>query len=143
MPLLPLPANLPATVPATVLSLLGQAHHVGTTLAVQAQTRLSSVMLGVLPPVLPADVSITPNSKLPGTTQLNTLIGGMVTWVLLACVAAVLIGAASWGIGNRSGYYGATQNGRMMVLGGSVGAMVAGAASALVNYGFGLGSAVH
>jgi hypothetical protein len=110
-----------------------------TALAARTQTRLAAVASGVLP----ADVSITPNSKLPGTTQLNTLIGGMVTWVLLACVTAVLIGAASWGIGNRSGHYGATQNGRMMVLGGSVGAMVAGAASALVNYGFGLGSAVH
>jgi hypothetical protein len=92
---------------------------------------------------LPLEVSVTPNSKLPGTTQLNSLIGGMVTWVLLACVGAVLLGAAAWGIGNRSGYYGAQQNGRMMVLGGAVGAMVAGAASALVNFGFGLGSAVH
>jgi hypothetical protein len=103
----------------------------------------SRVVAHVPSSVLAPSVSITPNSKLPGTTQLNTLLGGLVTWVLLACVAAVLIGAASWGIGNRSGYYGATQNGRMMVLGGSVGAMVAGAASALVNYGFGLGSAVH
>jgi hypothetical protein len=129
--------------PATAATLLGHVqHHIqhqGLSAVVRTQGRLTPVLSGVLP----ADVSITPNSKLPGTTQLNTLIGGMVTWVLLACVAAVLIGAASWGIGNRSGYYGATQNGRMMVLGGSVGAMVAGAASALVNYGFGLGSAVH
>ena len=125
--------------PATAVTLLGHVQNLGLSAAVRTQSRLTAVLSGVLP----ADVSITPNSKLPGTTQLNTLIGGMVTWVLLACVAAVLIGAASWGIGNRSGYYGATQNGRMMVLGGSVGAMVAGAASALVNYGFGLGSAVH
>jgi hypothetical protein len=108
-----------------------------------ATATLAVRLNGLLPAGLPGDVDVTPNSKLPGTTELNTLLGGMVTWVLLACVAAILIGAASWGIGNRSGYYGATQNGRMMVLGGSVGAMVAGAASALVNYGFGLGSAVH
>jgi hypothetical protein len=31
----------------------------------------------------------------------------------------------------------------MMVLGGAVGAMVAGAAAALVNFGFGIGSAVQ
>ena len=92
---------------------------------------------------LPLDVSITPNSKLPGTPQLTTLVGGLVTWVLLACVGAVLLGAAAWGIGSRSGYYGAQQNGRMMVLGGAVGAMVAGAAAALVNFGFGIGSAVQ
>lgn len=133
---------MPLTVPiltAVVPALVRHTEHLTAALAVRTQSRLGSLATAVLP----ADVSITPNSKLPGTTQLNTLIGGMVTWVLLACVAAVLIGAASWGIGNRSGYYGATQNGRMMVLGGSVGAMVAGAASALVNYGFGLGSAVH
>lgn len=133
---------MPLTVPTLTVAMPALARHtehLTAALAVRTQSRLRSLATAVLP----ADVSITPNSKLPGTTQLNTLIGGMVTWVLLACVAAVLIGAASWGIGNRSGYYGATQNGRMMVLGGSVGAMVAGAASALVNYGFGLGSAVH
>jgi hypothetical protein len=97
-----------------------------------------------LPGALPGtDVSVKPNGKLPGTPQLNTLVGGLVTWVLLACVTAVLLGAAAWGIGSRSGHYGATQQGRMMVLGGAVGAMVAGAAAALVNFGFGLGSSVQ
>jgi hypothetical protein len=88
-------------------------------------------------------VNVSPNSKLPGTAQLTSLVGGMMTWVLLACVVAVLIGAATWGFGSRSGHYGATQQGRMMVLGGAVGALVAGAATALVNFGFGLGGAVH
>ncbi len=88
-------------------------------------------------------VSVDPNSKLPGTAQLNSLIGGLVTWVLLACVAAVLFGAATWGLGSRSGHYGASQQGRMMVLGGAVGAMIAGAAAALVNFGFGIGSTVR
>ena len=121
---------MPLTTLTVLMPVLARhTEHVTTALAVRTQTRLG----GLATAVLPVDVSITPNSKLPGTTQLNTLIGGMVTWVLLACVAAVLIGAASWGIGNRSGMYGATQNGRMMVLGGS----------ALVNSGIGLGSAVH
>ena len=115
---------------------------VTTTLASTIGAQLGSARDAVLVR-LPLDVSITPNSKLPGTTQLNTLIGGLVTWVLLACVGAVLLGAAAWGIGSKSGYYGAQQNGRMMVLGGAVGAMVAGAAAALVNYGFGIGSSVQ
>jgi hypothetical protein len=88
-------------------------------------------------------VSVHPNSKLPGTAQLTSLIGGLTTWVLLACVVAVLAGAATWGFGSRSGHFGASQHGRWMVLGGTVGALVAGAASALVNYGFTLGGTVH
>lgn len=88
-------------------------------------------------------VAVDPNSELPGTAQLTGLVGGLMTWVLLACVVAILVGAAAWGFGARSGHYGATQQGRMMVLGGAAGAMIAGAATAVVNFGFGLGSAVH
>jgi hypothetical protein len=88
-------------------------------------------------------VAVDPNSKLPGTVQLTSLVGGLMTWVLLACVAAVLIGAAAWGFGSRSGHFAATQQGRTMVLGGVAGAMITGAATALVNFGFGVGGAVH
>ncbi|MCW2599464.1 MAG: hypothetical protein JWM02_1293 [Frankiales bacterium] len=88
-------------------------------------------------------VAVDPNSKLPGTAQLTSLVGGMMTWVLLACVVAVLAGAATWSFGSRSGHFGASQQGRMMVLGGAVGAMITGAAAALVNFGFGVGGTVH
>lgn len=87
-------------------------------------------------------VSVSPNNNLPGTSQLTQLIGGMMTWVLLACVVAVLAGAAAWGFGARFGHYGSQQSGRMMVLGGVVGALVAGAAVALVNFGFHMGGTV-
>ena len=89
------------------------------------------------------DVSVHPNSNLPGTVQLTALIGGLMTWVLLACVLAVLAGAAAWGFGARSGHFGASQQGRLMVVGGVAGAMIAGAATALINFGFGLGATVH
>jgi hypothetical protein len=89
------------------------------------------------------NVTVDPNSTLPGTPQLTALVGGLMTWVLLACVVAVLVGAATWGFGSRTGHMGAAQQGRMMVLGGAVGALVAGAATALVNFGFHLGGAVH
>jgi hypothetical protein len=88
-------------------------------------------------------ISVKPNTNLPGTAQLEQLVGGAVTWVLLACVAAVLFGAAAWGFGSRSGHYASAQHGRMMCLGGAVGAFVAGAAVAFVNFGFGVGGTVH
>lgn len=90
-----------------------------------------------------AQVRVNPNADLPGTSQMQDLVGGFMTWVLLACVAAVLVGAATWGFGARSGHYGASSQGRSMVLGGAVGALIAGAAVALVNYAFGVGGAVH
>lgn len=93
--------------------------------------------------VLRAAVSVNPNGNLPGTAQLTSLVGGLMTWVLLACVVAVLAGAATWGFGSRSGHLGASQQGRMMVLGGALGAMITGAATALVNFGFGVGGTVH
>jgi hypothetical protein len=88
-------------------------------------------------------VTINPNSNLPGTPQLSQLLGGLMTWVLLACVAAVLLGAAAWGLGARSGHVGSAQQGRAMVLGGTVGALIAGAAVALVNFAFGIGGTVR
>jgi hypothetical protein len=106
-------------------------------------TAVSSVTARVAARLAAHTVAVDPNSKLPGTTQLNNLVGGLMTWVLLACVAAVLIGAAAWGFGSKMSHYAATQNGRTMVLGGVAGAMITGAATALVNYGFGIGATVH
>ena len=53
------------------------------------------------------------------------------------------VGAAAWGFGSRSGHYASAQHGRMMCLGGAIGAFVAGAAVAFVNFGFGVGGTVH
>lgn len=93
--------------------------------------------------MIAAGVSVNPNSNLPGTAQLTQLVGGMMTWVLLACVLAVLAGAAAWGFGARFGHMASAQSGRMMVLGGAVGAMVAGSAVALVNFAFHVGGTVR
>ena len=75
---------------------------------------------------------------------MGTLAAALGAAGLAAAVAgALLAGAAAWGFGSRSGHFGATQHGRLMVLGGAVGALVAGAATALDNFGFGIGGTVH
>lgn len=88
-------------------------------------------------------IDISPNNTLPGTAQIAALVGGLVTWVLYACGAAILLGAGAWGLGHHSGNYAAEHRGRAMALGGVIGAMVAGAASTLVNFGFGVGGSAH
>lgn len=125
------------------LLIAGPGNSIAARLSGHAHALFASGSSGVNVRVLRAAVSVNPNGNLPGTAQLTNLVGGLMTWVLLACVVAVLAGAATWGFGSRSGHLGASQQGRMMVLGGALGAMITGAATALVNYGFGVGGTVH
>ena len=125
------------------LFIAGPVNSVSALMAGHTNALLAGVSSRVHLGVLAAAVSVNPNGNLPGTAQLTSLVGGLMTWVLLACVVAVLAGAATWGFGSRSGHLGASQQGRMMVLGGALGAMITGAATALVNFGFGVGGTVH
>jgi hypothetical protein len=88
-------------------------------------------------------VSVDPDAgALPGTEQLMSLIDGLAFWGLLACVAVLLAGAACWAAGSRGANYGAVANGKQMVLGGVIGAILTGAAQAVVNFFYNLGQGV-
>lgn len=88
-------------------------------------------------------VTVNPDAgALPGTQQLQQVINGMAFWSLLACVAAVLIGAGAWAFGSRGGHYGAIGNGKTLVAGGVIGGFLIGAASAIVNFFTSVGSGV-
>ena len=93
---------------------------------------------------LPAGVSTRPDpSGLPGGTALQHLLNGLVFVGLLSCVAAVVVGGATWFVGAQAGNFTASIGGRRAVLAGMVGALVIGAAAAIVNFFFSAGSAVH
>jgi hypothetical protein len=85
-------------------------------------------------------LSVKPNSGAPGAAQLGQLVGDTLFYALLACTAGVIVGGAAWALGSHSGNYQATSRGRAGFLTGLGGAVVCGAAVAIVNYGFGLGS---
>ena len=85
-------------------------------------------------------VSVSPNSSLPVTNALNTLIGGLETIALLGCVGAIVVGGVIWAAGSRSGNYGGAHRGREMVLYGLLGAALIGGAAALVNWATGIGA---
>lgn len=88
-------------------------------------------------------VQVNPDAgALPGTRELQQVINGMAFWALLACVAAVLIGAGAWAFGSRGGHYGAIGNGKTLVAGGVIGGFLIGAASAIVNFFTSVGSGV-
>ncbi|MEZ4588696.1 MAG: DUF6112 family protein [Gemmatimonadales bacterium] len=91
-----------------------------------------------------ADISVKPNPKgLPGTEALEKLVNGLAAVALLGCGAAVVIGAAQWGLGQRANNYSQAADGKTKMLYGIGGAFVVGATSAIINFFYGAGSAVR
>lgn len=92
---------------------------------------------------VPAQVDVNVNKDgLPGGDALTQLVGGLMWMGLIACVAAIIIGAAAWGLAGHSGNYQAAYMGRKAVLGGFLGALLIGAAAAIVTFAFDLGKTV-
>lgn len=71
---------------------------------------------------------------LPGTQALEKLVNGLAAIALLGCGAALVIGAAQWGLGQRANNYSQAADGKTKMLYGIGGAFVVGAASALINF---------
>ncbi len=93
---------------------------------------------------LVAAVSVKPNpSGLPGTPALEKLLDGVAALALLACVGAILLGAAQWSLGNRSHNYSQAADGKARMLYGVGGAFAIGAAAAVINFFYNSGAAVH
>jgi hypothetical protein len=103
-------------------------------------------LLAQVPTPTPApggDVN-TPIDKtgLPGGDALAKLVGGLMYMGLILCIAAIVVGAAMWGLSAHSGNYQGAYMGRKAVLGGFLGALLIGAAAAIVRFAFGAGQGV-
>ena len=81
-----------------------------------------------------AQVSVSPDaSGMPGAHLVQRLLDWGLMAALWACLAALLAGAGVYGLSLHNGNYGGASKGRMMALGGAVGAVVAGLAPTVVN----------
>jgi hypothetical protein len=90
------------------------------------------------------NISISPNGgNLPGSDALEKLVGGLMFWGLIACVAGAIISAGAWALSNRTGNYHHASAGKAGFVACGVGALVIGAASAYVEFLFNTGSHVH
>ena len=97
-------------------------------------TRLKVV--GQVPPLDPA----RGRQWIPNYEQIISALNGLTLAGLLFAAGVVVVGGATWALAaNRAHTQGVTW-GRFMVIGGFIGAVVIGAASAIVNAGFRLGS---
>jgi hypothetical protein len=81
------------------------------------------------------DVNIHPNRNgLPGIGSLETMVGALLTFGLIASVAGVAISAIAWAIGSHSGNPHVAGKGKSGVLVAMAAAFLIGASTFLVNF---------
>lgn len=86
---------------------------------------------------------VTPNTDgLPGLEQIKSVVGALSTWGLVACVAAVFVGAGLMAFGRLSSRPGASDGGKTTLLAATGGAVLIGGANAIVAFFAALGSQI-
>ena len=81
------------------------------------------------------DPGVTANTTgLPGLVQLRSIVGGMLTFGLVACVAALVASAVTWGFGSNSGNPHLAGRGKTGVVVSAGAALLIGAANAIVAF---------
>ena len=93
--------------------------------------------------VLAADPGISPNNGgLPGLSVLKQIVGALLTWGLVACVAGLVVSVIVWALGHHGGNYSHTSNVKTGVLVSAGGALLIGGANAIVAFFSGLGAGI-
>ena len=102
------------------------------------------MLVAALSTLLPMDdPGITSNTTgLPGLEQLRTIVGAMLTFGLVMCVAALVASAVVWGFGSNSGNPHLAGRGKTGVLVAAGAALLIGAANAIVTFFSNAGSLV-
>jgi len=91
-----------------------------------------------------AAVSARPDpSGLPGSSVAERLVNGLFFYTLLGCLAGLLISVMIWVFSSRAQNYHHAATGRQGTIIAACGALIAGAAPALVNFFQTLGSQVE
>ena len=84
-----------------------------------------------------------PNPQgLPGSRALESLIGGLAFWALLASLAGLIISAAVWALSSHAGNYHHAGMGKRGTLISAGAAMLVGAAPAIISFFEDLGGTV-
>jgi Family of unknown function (DUF6112) len=92
-----------------------------------------------MPPL--ADVNVTPNSSgLPGISELQDIVGALLTIGLIAALAGLALSAMVWAVGNHSANPVLSGRGKTGVLVSFVSAALIGGAVVLINFFAGAGA---
>ena len=82
-----------------------------------------------------ANPGISPNgSGLPGLGEVRKIVGALLTWGLVACVAGLVISAMVWAVSSNAGNYHGTSKGKTGVLVCAAAAMLIGGANAIIGF---------
>lgn len=91
-----------------------------------------------------AQVSAKPDaSGLPGSSVAEKLVNGLFFYTLLGCLAGLLLSVLIWVFSSRAQNYHHAATGRQGTIIAAGGALIAGAAPALINFFQTLGSQVE
>ena len=86
---------------------------------------------------------ITPNeSGLPGLAVMREIVGALLTWGLVACVAGLVVSVIVWAIARQQGNYGYASGAKTGVLVSVGGALLIGGANAIVAFFSNLGGQI-
>ncbi len=83
------------------------------------------------------------NTGLPGLTVLRSMVGALLTWGLLACVAGLVISVIIWALAHHQGNYSQVSSGKTGVLVSAGGALLIGGANAIVGFFSTAGAGIH
>jgi hypothetical protein len=95
-----------------------------------------------LHPVL-ADPNVSPNQDgLPGVSEARKIVGALLTFGLIACVAGVVISSIVWALSSHNGNSHYASRGKVGVVVSAGAALLIGGADAIVTFFQGAGSAI-
>ena len=94
--------------------------------------------------VIAGDPGVRPNTNgLPGLGVLQQMVGALLTWGLLACLAGLVISVMMWALAHHQGNYSQVSSGKTGVLVAAGGALLLGGANAIIGFFSALGAGIH
>ena len=93
---------------------------------------------------LAGDPGVRPNDNgLPGLRVLQQIVGALLTWGLLACVAGLVVSVIVWALAHHQGNYSHATTGKTGVLVAAGGALLIGGANAIITFFSNLGAGIR
>jgi hypothetical protein len=87
---------------------------------------------------------ITPNNNgLPGLDVLRHMVGALLTWGLVACVAGLVVSVIVWALGHQQGNYSHASSGKTGVVVAAGGALLIGGANGIISFFSALGTQIQ
>ena len=105
----------------------------------------ADLMRADLPAVLAVqlDPGVRPNTNgLPGLPVLQQIVGALLTWGLLACLAGLVVSVMVWALAHHQGNYAHASSGKTGVLVAAGGALLIGGANAIIAFFSNLGAGI-